>query len=136
MPTRKQDARLRERHFGMTTLFTLAFLICVAFVWRTPSLWPAAIGCGAIVLAGLVFQELRFRRYHCPDCGALLPFAEPGIVDLVTTLVVWWMLPMAAATPSATATAISVSTRSARELSLERRPSSVNDWPGQMGRAL
>jgi DNA-directed RNA polymerase subunit RPC12/RpoP len=74
MPKRKQDERLRERHFGMTTLFTLAFLICFAFAWRTPSLWLAAIGCGAIVLAGLVFQELRFRRYHCPDCGALLPY--------------------------------------------------------------
>jgi len=66
----------------------------------------------------------------------MLPFAVPGTVGLVTTLIVWWMLRMAAATPSATATVISVSTRSTRELSLERRPSSVNDWPGQIGRAI
>jgi hypothetical protein len=26
-----------------------------------------------IILVGLVFQEFRVRRYHCPDCGALLP---------------------------------------------------------------
>jgi DNA-directed RNA polymerase subunit RPC12/RpoP len=74
MPARKQDKRLRERHFGMTTLFALPFLVCFAFAWSRPSLWPVAIGCSAIVLAGLVFQELRLRRYHCPDCGALLPY--------------------------------------------------------------
>jgi hypothetical protein len=55
----------------------------------------------------------------------MLPLAVPGRVDFVTTLIVWWMLRMAAATPSATATTFTVSTRSARELSLERRPDSV-----------
>jgi hypothetical protein len=66
----------------------------------------------------------------------MLPFAVPGIVDLVATLIVWWMLRVAAATASPSAAFISVSARSARKLSLERRPSSVNDWPGQIGRAI
>jgi hypothetical protein len=74
MPTRKQDKRLRERHFGMTTLFTLPFLICFALAWSRPLFWVGVIGCAAILLAGLVFKELRLRRYHCPDCGALLPY--------------------------------------------------------------
>jgi DNA-directed RNA polymerase subunit RPC12/RpoP len=74
MPRRKQDKRLRERHFGMTTLFTLPFLICFALAWSRPLFWVGVIGCAAILLAGLVFQELRLRRYHCPDCGALLPY--------------------------------------------------------------
>ena len=74
MPARKQDKRLRKRHFGIATLFALAFLICLAIGWGTPFFWLAAIGCGVIALVGLVFQEFRVRRYHCPDCGAFLPY--------------------------------------------------------------
>ena len=80
MPTRKQDKRLRRCHIGITTLFALPLLLCFALAWSTSSFWPAAIGFGVIALVGLVFQELRFRRYHCLDCGALLPYtpAAPG----------------------------------------------------------
>jgi hypothetical protein len=76
MPKRKQDARLRKRRFGITTLFAVAFLICVALAWSTPLFWLAAMGCGVIILVRLVFQEFRVRRYRCPDCGALLPYAS------------------------------------------------------------
>src|ERR1017187_7804883 len=74
MPTHKQDKRLRERHFGMTILFTLPFLICFALAWSRPLFLVGAIGYDVILRAGVVSQELRLRRYHCPDCGALLPY--------------------------------------------------------------
>ncbi len=80
MPTRKKDLRLRRRHYGVTTLLALPFLVCFALAWSTSHFWPSAIGCGVIAVVGLILQERRFRRYHCPDCGALLPYtpAAPG----------------------------------------------------------
>jgi len=78
MPVRKHDRKLRRRHFGITTLFALPFLLCFALAWSTPYFWPAAIGCGVIAIVGLIFQELRFRRYRCPDCGAVLPYTYSG----------------------------------------------------------
>jgi hypothetical protein len=80
VPTRKHDKTLRRRHFGITTLLALPLFICFAVGWMTPYFWPAAIGFGVVALVGLIIQERRFRRYHCPDCGALLPYtpAAPG----------------------------------------------------------
>jgi hypothetical protein len=80
MPVRKYDKSLKRRHLVSTTLFAIPFLICFAYAWTTSHFWPGAIGCGVTALVGLIVQELRFRRYHCPDCGALLPYrpAAPG----------------------------------------------------------
>lgn len=80
MATHKQDKRLRRRHFGITTLFALPLLACFALAWSTPYFWPAAGAFGTVALVGLLFQELRFRRHRCPDCGARLPYPElpPG----------------------------------------------------------
>ena len=54
-----------------------------------------------------------------------LPFAAPSVVALVTTLIVWSVLHLVAATPSTSVRAISVATRSAGKLPFELRPNSV-----------
>lgn len=81
MPQRKHDPRLLDRHLRGIVPMGGLFLTCVATAWLRPQwFWPAFVLGSGLACAGLVMQELRFRRYRCPDCGAMLSYrrANPG----------------------------------------------------------
>jgi len=81
MPTRKRDRTLARRHFGYFALLGVPFLICLVVAVRYPGhfcmAWAIAVVIG---ITGLVTQEMRFRRFRCPDCGAMLRYERlpPG----------------------------------------------------------
>jgi predicted RNA-binding Zn-ribbon protein involved in translation (DUF1610 family) len=82
MPITKQDRTLRRKHFAATTVLAVPFLALLAFGWwdgtRRGGHWfwvVFAIG-AAMAIAGLILQQRRFRRFHCPDCGRRLQDAE------------------------------------------------------------
>ena len=74
MTVRKRDPRLVRRHLIVTTIFAVPFLLCFASVWRYGWSWLTFTIASVIAMVGLVLQELRFRRYRCPDCGSVLPY--------------------------------------------------------------
>src|SRR5688572_24456693 len=74
-PVRKRDPKLLARHFVAATIVGIPFVACLAVsFWRPDYFWPACVVGGTVCIVGLILQELRFRRYRCPDCHSLLPY--------------------------------------------------------------
>jgi hypothetical protein len=74
MSIRKQDKNLAKRHYLMTAITGIPFIVCwIIGVTNNQFFWPACIIGGAIAIGGLTLQTLRFRHYCCPDCRTLLP---------------------------------------------------------------
>jgi hypothetical protein len=74
MATRKHDRAFRRRDFRITALFAVPMMICFGLAWVRPAFWPFALAFGGLGLAGLIWQQLRTRRYRCPECGARIPY--------------------------------------------------------------
>lgn len=81
MPTLKHD-HTADRRSSYALLAAVAFMglgmaLWAAFDWALPGFLCAFVGGGASVIRFFVLQH----RYHCPQCGARLPYrggALPG----------------------------------------------------------
>jgi hypothetical protein len=84
MPVHKTDRSFRKRHFANFVTFGVPFVLVCLFAihayQRGRSDWfIGACAVGFVVgLAGLVRQQRQSSRYHCPQCGTLLPYSPHG----------------------------------------------------------
>lgn len=84
MPIRKRDTAFARRHFWNAAIFGVPFIICLivgmkAHEGRDGTQFLLAWGIGvAIAIIGFVRQQRQSRRYRCPECGAILPYATEG----------------------------------------------------------
>ena len=84
MPVHKPDRLFRRRHsinfvaFGVPFVLVGLFAI-YAFRQGRSDWFIGACGIGFVVgLAGLIRQQRQSSRYHCPQCGSLLPYSPQG----------------------------------------------------------
>ena len=84
MPLHKLDTSFARRHLVNFVVFGIPFgLVCwfsiIAHQRGRIDWFVGSFVVGfAIALAGLVRQQRQSTRYHCPECGALLPLAPQG----------------------------------------------------------
>ena len=84
MPVHKLDKSFARRHFTNCAVFGVPF--AVALFWGMKAHEQDAtdeflIACGVgfvTALVGFVRQQRLSSRYHCPECGALLPYSTDG----------------------------------------------------------
>lgn len=82
MPVHKTDRSFARRHFtnfvAFGVPFVLVFLFAIAAHQRGRTDWfvGACVVGFVIGLVGLVRQQRQSSRYHCPECGALLPCSQ------------------------------------------------------------
>ena len=83
MPVHKTDRSFAKRHltnfivFGVPFMFVCSFAIIAHYEGRSDWFVGACVFGFIIALAGLV-RQCRLSRYHCRECGALLPYSSQG----------------------------------------------------------